>query len=144
MNNGHHTNLSEVFNRVNLVEREVGNVRSEVSAIVARLDSQSTTLQRIVESLEEKSSTDWKALAAWGALIVAVGGAIFTLTVAPLKERLAGQEQFLNKSLEQRASDMQQMVHDAEERGAERERMNELRAQIEMLWQFHRNTDTKK
>lgn len=127
------SSTTEIFQRVRGVEAEIGGIKSELSAMAAILTNQGNVLARISLNIEQKSSTDWKALASWASVVIVVIGLFSTLALNPVKERQANQEQTIERIVDARATDAQNRIQDAEQRGRYRERVDQLRDRFERL-----------
>lgn len=136
----HRTSNLEVFQRINKVEGDLGEVREQLAGMNANLQSQSQMLSRIALNQEQKSSTDWKSLAAWASVILAVVALFSTLALNPIKEGLSSVNSTIGRLQDQRDGDRSVAMQQAEERGAQREQVKSLATQIEIIREMNRRT----
>jgi len=135
---GRGSSMGEVFQRVNLVEREVGQVRTEIAGITVTLTNQGATLTRIAATLEQSRGTDWKALASWAAVVLTVIGLAATLILGPMRavmdsNRLAIDRLQESRLIDQRAQadDLRRQLDKAEEMGRYKERVDRLDRELD-------------
>lgn len=134
------SSMNAVFDRVNLVEREVAGVREQIAGLSTNMTNQAATLARISVNLEQKGATDWKALASWATVILAIVGGVATLVLTPLRGQIDANARSIERLLESRGMDQTLQIQLAEQRGRDRERLDqtvlmakENRAMLEQL-----------
>lgn len=127
----HRSSIGEVFQRVHKVETEVASVRTDLASIAQIVKAQDVTLTRIATGLEQRQQTDWKALASWATVILAVGGLFASLTLAPIRADIQSIESTVNQTLEKRVADAARTVESAEEVGRYKERVDMLMREAE-------------
>lgn len=134
------TSMGEVFARVHKVENELGEVRAIIAGVEVTLQSQGATLTRIATTLEQKNSTDWKALASWATVILGIVGLVASLILAPMRSQMEANKSAIDRLAEYRILDTRNQVDDArrqlaqaEERGRYKERIDELQRQVRKL-----------
>lgn len=127
------SSTAEVFGRVRVVEGEIAQVREQLAGISANLTTLQSTLANVSTRLEMRSSTDWKALASWGAVILTLVAMASTLALTPIRERVSSHEQMLQQVAVERLSDTRQAIAEAEQRGRVIERVDTLKREVDGL-----------
>lgn len=127
----HRSSIGEVFQRVHKVETELAEVRTDLASIAQIVKGQDATLVRIATGLELRQQTDWKALASWATVILAVGGLFASLTLAPIRADIQNLEGTVNQTLEKRVADAKSTLDSAEEVGRYKERVDMLMREAE-------------
>lgn len=132
------SSLGEVFERVHKVETDLGEVKQELAGVTVSINTMATTLNQVAASLHAKASTDWKALASWATVILAVVGVFSTLALTPIKERVQGQEAELRNLQDERRRGQSQAIAEAEQRGRLLERMDAFSNRVDVIQELQR------
>jgi uncharacterized protein YdbL (DUF1318 family) len=125
--------MGEVFARVHKVEEDVGSVKQQIAGMEVSLNTMAQTLNQIAVTVQARSSTDWKALASWAAVILAVVGMFSTLTLSPIRERVTQQELEVRAVRDERRREQQLDLQEAEQRGRLLERMDGYNERLNLL-----------
>lgn len=142
----------EVFNRLGVAESEIGTLREQFSAFSVKMDSQGTQLNHIenqlsaiVNSVQARSVTDWKSLAAWAGVILTVVALYTNLNLTPLRESIGeGKADRVDMRQEMRTISAAQnqtvtsLIDAAERRGRAIERMDNIEERLENIEQPRR------
>lgn len=131
------TSMGEVFQRVHKVETELSEVRTDIAGISVNLQSQGATLARIANTLEQKSATDWKALASWATVILGIVGLVASLILSPMRAQMEANQAAIDRLADYRivdtrnqVEDARRQIADAEERGRYKERVDQLERRL--------------
>lgn len=130
----------EVFSRLGIAESEIGTLREQFSAFSVKMDSHGNQLNHIesqlsaiVSSVQQRSQTDWKTMAAWASVILAVVALFTNLNLQPIKEGIAeGKVERNDLRAEIRRIDASQartlteLIDAAEKRGRTIERLDNI------------------
>lgn len=122
----HRSSIGEVFQRVHKVENDLSELRTDLASVAQIVKGQDATLSRIATGLEQRQQTDWKALASWATVILAVGGLFASLTLAPMRTQMDAQQRSIERLADFRVDDARRSLQDAEERGRYKERVDIL------------------
>lgn len=121
------SSMNAVFDRMNTVEKQIAALTTNVGHL-------STQLTRVATSLEERSSTDWKALASWATVVLAIVGIFLSQVIAPVKQVGETNAANIARINDARLADSHDAVARAEERGRDRERIDQQRRELEKAW----------
>ena len=132
------SSLGEVFERVHKVETDLGEVKQELAGVTVSLNSMSQTLNQVAAGFQARAATDWKALASWATVILAVVGVFSTLALSPIKERVQGQESELRNLNDERRRDQSSAIAEAEQRGRLLERMDAFGDRVDVIQELQR------
>lgn len=127
------TSMGEVFSRVHKVEAEVAEIREQLAGIMVNLQGQGTTLSRIAVTLEQRNATDWKALAAWASVILAIVGLVTSLILTPMRAQLQSMTDAMQRINDDRIAETRNQLAAAEQRGRYMERVERLDAELQLL-----------
>lgn len=134
------TSMGEVFQRVHKVETDLAEVRTEIAGISVSLQGQGATLARIANTLEQKSATDWKALAAWASVVLGITGLVASLILTPMRAQMQANADAIGRLNDYRIIDTRNQLDDArsqmaqaEEGGRYKERVDRNDRAIEEL-----------
>jgi hypothetical protein len=134
------SSTTAIFDRINTIEREFAETRSQMTGITVTLTGLQSSLSRIQQMVEARSATDWKALASWATVILAVVGGFVTLVLGPVRAQIDAQAASINRFNEIRLADLREKNEDhkrelelAEQRGRTLERMDELVRRVDRL-----------
>lgn len=118
------SSMGEVFTRVGVVEKDVAGVRTELATLGTNVANMSATLARISVNIEQRGATDWKALASWASVILAIVGLFASLMLTPIRAGLDANTAAIERINEARIADarlarqdIQIQIDQAERRG---------------------------
>lgn len=135
---------TEVFRRLGDAEQQIGQLREQFVGFSAQLKHQDQQLSHIesqigaiANSFQARNVTDWKTLAAWASVILAVVALYTNLNLAPLKEGIADGKSTTAamrseiKSVETaQVRSINELVSSAEMRGRAAERLDNIEERL--------------
>lgn len=139
--------VSEVFRRLSTAEQKIGDLSEQIVGVSTQLrhqDQQLNTIESqlsaIATSVQQSTATDWKTLAAWATVLLAVVALYTNLNLAPIKEAIldsrADRVDLRNEvkavSTTQ-AQSVNAQVEAAEIRGRNLQRLDEVERELKML-----------
>lgn len=131
---------AEAFRRLGLAEQEIGDLREQFAGFSAIQQAQGETLSGITQTLSDvartlqaRSITDWKSLAAWAGVILMSVGLYTTLNLAPIHERQEIDREQIRGLTQAQEQTTQSMVELAEKRGRYLERVDQQQTRIDRL-----------
>lgn len=134
------TSTREVFARLHKVETEVGELRTVIAGVEVTLQGHGATLARIATTLEQKNSTDWKALASWATVMLGIVGLVGSLILAPMRSQMNSNAEAIGRLSDYRILDTRNQLDDArrqllqaQQDGRYMERVDELQQQLRDL-----------
>lgn len=125
------SSMTAVFDRVQLVEREVAGMRADFAGLQQNVNNLTSVVTRMSVTLEQKSATDWKALASWATVVLAIVGLVASLVFAPLRAQIESNRADIQKVSEQHQVDVRREIDTAFERGRDRERIDAVVKRLE-------------
>lgn len=144
----HDGEVSEVFRRLGAAEGRLVQLGEQVIGVASQLEHQDrqlssmeAQLSAIANSLQSKSATDWKALAAWASVLLTLVVLYTTLTTSPMREAVAqNRSDILDLNTRVATADRQYLldmrqstavdIAEAEKRGARVARLEALERQV--------------
>lgn len=127
------TSMGEVFARVHKVENELAEVREDIAGISVNLQGQGQTLSRIANTLEQRSGTDWKALASWATVVLGITGLVASLVLAPMRAQMDANRTAIDRLAEFRIIDTRNQLDDARRQVAEAEERGRYQERVDAL-----------
>lgn len=138
------SSTNAIFDRIGHIEREFADTRAQIAGMGVNLAGLSQSFARVQQLVESRNSTDWKSLAAWASVILAVVGFGIQLILGPIRASLDAQSEAIRTLNEYRVTDARAQNADvrlqidlAERRGREQERVEQLRLAVDKLTQHH-------
>jgi hypothetical protein len=138
------SSTNAIFDRIGHIEREFADTRAQIAGMGVNLAGLSQSFARVQQLVEARSSTDWKGLAAWASVILAVVGFGIQLILGPIRAGVDAQGEAIRTLNEYRVTDARAQTADvrmqidlAERRGRELERVEQLRLTVDKLVQEH-------
>lgn len=127
-----------IFERIGTLEREFADSRSQMTGITVTLAGLQSSVGRIQQMVEARSATDWKTLASWATVMLAVVGAFVQLVLGPIRSTIDSQAQSIRRlddmrqaDLRQQAADYQRQLELAERRGRDAQRLDDIQRQVQ-------------
>lgn len=127
------SSTTAIFDRITSLERGHSESQSQLTGITVTLTGLQASVGRIQQMVEARSATDWKTLAAWATVLLAVVGAFVQLVLGPLRGSIDSQAEAIRRlddirqlDVRQEAADHQRQIELAERRGRDAQRLDDL------------------
>lgn len=127
-----------IFERIGALERGHSESQSQLTGITVTLTGLQTSVSRIQQMVEARSATDWKTLAAWATVLLAVVGAFVQLVLGPLRAAIDSQAQSIRRfddirqaDVRQQAVEYQRQIELAERRGRDAQRLDDIAKELQ-------------